>query len=180
MDKSPINAKTSSEPGTSEWKDITSGKGSAVLNSIPTGEEFIQGRKASNFAAAAGVSKTTIDCGSNKLGRYKDIDYTTVVTTNKSLLQQLKDVPNADNSTKTLEGKNFTPNIAIYNIDRANYNRRENLSEDQISKRLLELDEKWEEDCSDSFYCSEDDGESDSVLDSLGSVSSDGEGTQKQ
>ncbi|CAI9721380.1 Hypothetical predicted protein [Octopus vulgaris] len=58
--------------------------------------------------------------------------------------------------------------------------RRENLSEDQISKRLLELDEEWEEDSSDSFYCSEDDGEIDCVLDSLGSVSSHDENTQKQ
>ncbi|CAI9720594.1 Hypothetical predicted protein [Octopus vulgaris] len=58
--------------------------------------------------------------------------------------------------------------------------RRENLREDQISKRLLELDEEWEEDSSDSFYCSEDDGESDCVLGSLGSLSSDDEDTQKQ
>ncbi|CAI9718042.1 Hypothetical predicted protein [Octopus vulgaris] len=58
--------------------------------------------------------------------------------------------------------------------------RRENLSEDQISKRLLELDEEWEEDRSDSFCCSEDDGESDCVLDSLGSVSSGDEDTLKQ
>ncbi|CAI9717716.1 Hypothetical predicted protein [Octopus vulgaris] len=34
--------------------------------------------------------------------------------------------------------------------------RRENLSEDQISKTLLKLDEEWEEDSSDS---SEGDGE---------------------
>ncbi|CAI9735709.1 Hypothetical predicted protein [Octopus vulgaris] len=57
--------------------------------------------------------------------------------------------------------------------------RRENLSEDQISKSLLELDEEWEEDSSDSFYCSEDDGESDCVVDSLGPVSLDDEDTQK-
>ncbi|CAI9721760.1 Hypothetical predicted protein [Octopus vulgaris] len=37
--------------------------------------------------------------------------------------------------------------------------RHENLSEVQISKLLLELDEEWEEDSSDSFYCSEDYGE---------------------
>ncbi|CAI9722952.1 Hypothetical predicted protein [Octopus vulgaris] len=58
--------------------------------------------------------------------------------------------------------------------------RRENLSEDQILKRLLELDEEWEDNSSDSFYCSEDDGESDCVLDSLGSMSSDDEDTQRQ
>ncbi|CAI9726770.1 Hypothetical predicted protein [Octopus vulgaris] len=46
--------------------------------------------------------------------------------------------------------------------------RREILSEDHILKRLLELDEEWEEDSSGSFYCSEDDGKSDCVLDSLG------------
>ncbi|CAI9721800.1 Hypothetical predicted protein [Octopus vulgaris] len=34
--------------------------------------------------------------------------------------------------------------------------KRENLSEDQIPKRLLELNEEWEE---DSIGCSEDDGE---------------------
>ncbi|CAI9722768.1 Hypothetical predicted protein [Octopus vulgaris] len=45
--------------------------------------------------------------------------------------------------------------------------------------RLLELEE-WEEDSSDSFYGSEDDGENDCVQDSLGSVSSDDEDTQKQ
>ncbi|CAI9715081.1 Hypothetical predicted protein [Octopus vulgaris] len=56
----------------------------------------------------------------------------------------------------------------------------ENLSEDQISKRLLELDEEWEENSSDSFYSSEDDGESDCMLDSLGSVPSGDEDTQKQ
>ncbi|CAI9729572.1 Hypothetical predicted protein [Octopus vulgaris] len=36
--------------------------------------------------------------------------------------------------------------------------RCENLSEDQISKWLLELNEEWEEDSSDSYYCSEDCG----------------------
>ncbi|XP_029657042.1 uncharacterized protein LOC115231098 [Octopus sinensis] len=46
--------------------------------------------------------------------------------------------------------------------------RRENLSEDQLSKRLLELDEEWEEYSSDSLYCSEEDDESDCVLDRLG------------
>ncbi|CAI9725854.1 Hypothetical predicted protein [Octopus vulgaris] len=58
--------------------------------------------------------------------------------------------------------------------------RRENLSKDQIWKRLLELDEEWEEGSSDSFYCFEDDGENDCVLDRLGSVSSDDEDTQKR
>ncbi|CAI9731622.1 Hypothetical predicted protein [Octopus vulgaris] len=52
--------------------------------------------------------------------------------------------------------------------------------QNKISKDLLELDEEWEEDSSDSFYCSEDDGESDWALDSLGSVSSDDDDTQKQ
>eukprot|EP00106_Octopus_bimaculoides_P018727 XP_014786169.1 PREDICTED: uncharacterized protein LOC106880642 [Octopus bimaculoides] len=59
------------------------------------------------------------------------------------------------------------------------FSLRENFREDQTSKRLLKLDEEWEEDSSDSFYCFEDDGESDCVLDSLGSVSSD-EDTQIQ
>ncbi|CAI9733232.1 Hypothetical predicted protein [Octopus vulgaris] len=58
--------------------------------------------------------------------------------------------------------------------------RHENLRKDQISQRLLELDEEWEEDGSNSFYCYEDDGESDCVLDSLGSVSSDEEDTENQ
>lgn len=50
--------------------------------------------------------------------------------------------------------------------------RSENLNEDQISKRLLELDEEWEKDGCDSFSFFEANGESDCVLDSLGSVSS--------
>ncbi|CAI9723661.1 Hypothetical predicted protein [Octopus vulgaris] len=62
----------------------------------------------------------------------------------------------------------------------SNIPKHKNLSEDQISKSLLELEEEWEENSSDSFYCSEDDGESDCVLDSLGSTPSDDEDTQKQ
>ncbi|CAI9717352.1 Hypothetical predicted protein [Octopus vulgaris] len=69
MDKSPIKTKTSSEPGISE--DIRNGESSTVIISVPTGEEFIQGRKASNFAAAAAISKETINCGSDELGKYK-------------------------------------------------------------------------------------------------------------
>ncbi|CAI9726495.1 Hypothetical predicted protein [Octopus vulgaris] len=36
--------------------------------------------------------------------------------------------------------------------------RREKLSEDHKPKRRLELNDEWEEDGSDCFYCSEDDG----------------------
>ncbi|CAI9730984.1 Hypothetical predicted protein [Octopus vulgaris] len=51
--------------------------------------------------------------------------------------------------------------------------RRENLSEDKITKLLSELDEEWKKDSSESLYCSEDDGKTGCVLDSLGSESSD-------